>query len=40
VRQVRGTAGDRQVPGVETALAHGSGGVLATHASMILEAEP
>lgn len=38
VRQVRGTAGDRQVPDVDTALAHGSGGVLATHATMILEA--
>lgn len=37
VRQVRGTAGDRQVPDVDVALAHGSGGVLATHATMILE---
>ncbi len=39
VRQVRGTAGDRQVDDVDTALAHGTGGVLSTHATMILEAE-
>lgn len=38
VRQVRGTAGERQVPGVETALAHGSGGVFSTQSSMVLEA--
>jgi len=37
VRQVRGTAGDRQVPDVETALAHGVGGRLSTQATMILE---
>lgn len=37
VRQVRGTAGDRQAPGVETALAHGVGGRLSTQATMILE---
>lgn len=38
VEQVRGTAGDRQVPNVETALAHGAGGVLSSHATMVLEA--
>lgn len=37
VEQVRGTAGDRQVSDVDTALAHGTGGVLSTHATMILE---
>jgi len=37
VRQVRGTAGQRQVPDARTALAHGSGGILSTHATMILE---
>lgn len=37
VRQVRGDADDRQVPGVDTALAHGVGGQLSTQATMILE---
>lgn len=37
VRQVRGTAGERQVPDATLALAHGSGGILSTHATMILE---
>lgn len=37
VRQVRGDADDRQVPGVDTALAHGVGGKLSTQATMILE---
>lgn len=37
VHQIRGTAGDRQVPEASTALAHGSGGVLSTHASLILK---
>lgn len=39
VEQVRGTAGDRQVPGATTALVHGTGGVLSSHATMILEAD-
>lgn len=40
VRQARGDAGDRQVPGVETVLTHGTGGALSSHATMILsEAE-
>jgi len=37
VRQVRGSAGDRQVADADTALAHGVGGKLSSHASMILE---
>lgn len=37
VRQVRETAGDRQVEDVDTALAHGTGGVLSSHATMVLE---
>jgi acetyl-CoA acetyltransferase len=36
VRQVRGTAGDRQVEDVEVGLAHGTGGELAAHATMLL----
>lgn len=39
VRQARGTAGDRQVPDATTALAHGTGGVLSSHATMILEGD-
>ncbi|MGL3150366.1 acetyl-CoA acetyltransferase [Microbacterium sp. A82] len=36
VRQLRGEAGERQVPGVETALAHGNGGQLSSQATAIL----
>lgn len=36
VRQVRGDAGDRQVPEVDTVLTHGTGGALSSHATMIL----
>ncbi|HZJ07403.1 MAG TPA: acetyl-CoA acetyltransferase [Nocardioidaceae bacterium] len=36
VRQLRGEAGDRQVPGARTALAHGTGGILSTHATVVL----
>ena len=36
VRQLRGEAGERQVPGVKTALAHGTGGVLSSGATCIL----
>jgi acetyl-CoA acetyltransferase len=39
VRQLRGEAGDRQVPGAEVALAHGSGGVLSALATVILGTE-
>ncbi|GAA1738797.1 acetyl-CoA acetyltransferase [Luedemannella helvata] len=35
VRQLRGEAGDRQVPGVEVALAHGNGGQLSSQATAI-----
>jgi hypothetical protein len=36
VRQLRGEAGERQVPGVETALVHGTGGTLSSGATVIL----
>ncbi|CAN5608787.1 thiolase [soil metagenome] len=39
VRQLRGEAGDRQVPGAEVALAHGSGGVLSALSTVILGTE-
>ncbi len=36
VRQLRGEAGERQVPGVKTALAHGNGGALSSQATAVL----
>jgi acetyl-CoA acetyltransferase len=36
VRQLRGESGDRQVPGAEIALAHGTGGILSTSATVLL----
>jgi acetyl-CoA acetyltransferase len=36
VRQLRGEAGDRQVPGARHAVAHGTGGILSTHATVVL----
>lgn len=39
VRQLRGEGGDRQVPGAEVALAHGSGGVLSAMSTVILGTE-
>jgi acetyl-CoA acetyltransferase len=36
VRQVRGSAGDRQVPDVELALVHGNGGIIGLHSTIIL----
>jgi acetyl-CoA acetyltransferase len=38
VRQLRGECGDRQADGAETALVHGEGGILASHATSILTA--
>ena len=39
VRQLRGEAGQRQVPGVNFALAHGNGGILSTHCTLIFGRE-
>ncbi|MGH9109626.1 MAG: acetyl-CoA acetyltransferase [Acidimicrobiales bacterium] len=39
VRQLRGEADGRQVPGPEVALAHGTGGILSTHATLLLRRE-
>jgi acetyl-CoA acetyltransferase len=36
VRQLRGECGERQVAGAEVALAHGTGGILSTHATVVL----
>ena len=36
VRQLRGECGDRQVADAEVALAHGTGGILSTHATVLL----
>jgi len=36
VRQLRGEAGDRQVDNPSIALAHGTGGILSTHATVLL----
>lgn len=39
VRQLRGEAGARQLPRARTALCHGTGGILSTHATVILGRE-
>ncbi len=39
VRQLRGEAGDRQVPGAEVAVAHGCGGVLSATSTLVLGTE-
>ena len=36
VRQLRGECGPRQVEGAEIAVAHGTGGILSTHATVVL----
>jgi acetyl-CoA acetyltransferase len=36
VRQLRGECGPRQVTGAEVAVAHGTGGILSTHATVLL----
>jgi acetyl-CoA acetyltransferase len=36
VRQLRGDAGDRQVPDAEVALCHATGGILSSHATVLL----
>jgi acetyl-CoA acetyltransferase len=36
VRQLRGEAGDRQVPGAEIAVAHGVGGLMSTASTVVL----
>ncbi|MFC6154684.1 acetyl-CoA acetyltransferase [Nocardioides yefusunii] len=39
VRQLRGECGPRQVDGAEIAVAHGTGGILSTHATVVLGAD-
>jgi len=39
VTQLRGQAGERQVDGAEVALAHAQGGIMSSHATLILGRE-
>ena len=36
ITQMRGDAGDRQLPNVRTALCHAQGGIMSSHATIIL----
>ena len=36
VRQLRGEAGARQVADAQVAVAHGTGGIMSTHATVVL----
>jgi acetyl-CoA acetyltransferase len=40
VRQLRGEAGERQTPGADVALVHAEGGILSSHVTTILTAQP
>jgi len=37
-RQIQGRAGDRQIPGLELAYAHGNGGIIAEQAGLVFGA--
>ncbi len=39
ITQLRGTAGERQLPHIETALCHAQGGIMSSHATLILGVE-
>ena len=39
VRQIQGRCGDRQIPGLELAYAHGNGGIIAEQAGLVFGAE-
>lgn len=39
ITQMRGDAGARQQPGISTALCHAQGGIMSSHASLILGVE-
>jgi acetyl-CoA acetyltransferase len=39
VAQLRGDSGKRQVNGAQTALVHGQGGIMSSHATLVLGSE-
>ena len=39
ITQLRGTAGERQLPNIKTALCHAQGGIMSSHATLILGVE-
>jgi acetyl-CoA acetyltransferase len=39
VRQLRGQAGERQVPGAELGLVHAQGGIMSSHSTVVLGRE-